>query len=228
MTSSVNFACHRGPAVDFCYRSVARQRTDENPPVPANHSQTVAVTLRLFRSIVTAPLCHLSSRGSGVNQLSQFSCHPFSLHPARKHTQITALPTVPPPIHTHMQSSDYTRPNQCMRMCSPLLQPLPLPVGLKAFLFDGGVITVEVFVGTDEQPQLRVCVCLSISGCVLNARLAFVYFFWGLVALVVLIACQVHFFSLLPFNLDVMLSQTPDGLGASLKRLLKRALHYFH
>ncbi len=175
MTSSVNFACHRGPAVDFCYRSVARQRTDENPPVPANHSQTVAVTLRLFRSIVTAPLCHLSSRGSGVNQLSQFSCHPFSLHPARKHTQITALPTVPPLIHTHMQSSDYTRPNQCMRVGSPPLQPLPLPVGLKAFLFDGGVITVEVFVRTDEQPQLRVC--LSISVCVLNARLAFVYFF---------------------------------------------------
>lgn len=102
MTNSVNFACHRGPDLDFCYRCVARQRTGENPPIPANHPQTVAVTLRLFRSIVTAPLCHLSSRGSGVNQLSQFSCHPFSLHPARKHTQITALPTVPPPhIHTH-------------------------------------------------------------------------------------------------------------------------------
>ncbi len=177
MTSSVNFACHRGPAMDFCYRSVARQRTGENPPVPANHSQTVAVTLRLFRSIVTAPLCHLSSRGSGVNQLSQFSCHPFSLHPARKHTQITALPTVPPLIHTHMQSSDYTRPNQCMRVGSPPLQPLPLPVGLKAFLFDGGVITVEVFVRTDEQPQLRVCVCvcLSVSVCWMHVLLLFIF-----------------------------------------------------
>lgn len=150
--------------MDFCYRSVARQRTGENPPIPANHSQTVAVALRLFRSIVTAPLCNLSSRGSGVNQLSQFSCHPFSLHPARKHTQITALPTVTPPhTHTHTQSSDYTRPNQCMRVGSPPLQPLLLPVGLKAFLFDGGVITVEVFVRTAEQPQL--CVCLSLSDC---------------------------------------------------------------
>lgn len=169
--------------MDFCYRSVARQRTGENPPVPANHSQTVAVTLRLFRSIVTAPLCHLSSRGSGVNQLSQFSCHPFSLHPARKHTQITALPTVPPShTHTHMQSSDYTRPNQCMRVGSPPLQPLPLPVGLKAFLFDGGVITVEVFVRTDEQPQLRVCVfvcvCLSLSDCLcIASRSCFCLFF---------------------------------------------------
>ncbi len=116
MTNSVNFACHRGPAMDFCYRSVARQRTGENPPVPANHSQTVAVTLRLFRSIVTAPLCHLSSRGSGVNQLSQFSCHPFSLHPARKHTQITALPTVPP-SYTHTHAVVWLHTTQSVHAC---------------------------------------------------------------------------------------------------------------
>lgn len=65
-----------------------------------------------------------------------------------------------------------------MRVGSPPLQPLPLPVGLKAFLFDGGVITVEVFVRTDEQPQLLVCVCVCLyqTDCVLHAGLAFVYF----------------------------------------------------
>lgn len=104
MTNKCKLRLSLGPAMDFCYRSVARLRMGENPPIPANHSQTVAVTLRLFRSIVTAPLCNLSSRGSEVNQLSQFSCHPFSLHPARKHTQITALPTVPPLIHTRTRS----------------------------------------------------------------------------------------------------------------------------
>lgn len=183
----------RGPLwTFFCYRSVARQRWGESPSVPANHSQTVAVTLRLFRSIVTAPLCHLSSRGCGVNQLSQFSCHPFSLHPARKHTQITAPPTPPQHtqthIHTHSHTSDYTRPNQCMRVGSPPLQPLPLPVGLKAFLFDGGVITVEVFVRTDEQPRLCVSVFSRLTVCSIQVFLTIVYF-----------VCLVAFDSLISF-----------------------------
>lgn len=96
-----------------------------------------------------------------------------------------------------------------MRVGSPPLQPLPLPVGLKAFLFDGGVIIVEFFVRTDEQPQLLACVCvcecLYQTDGVLHAGLALVCccFFFCLVALVVLIACQVNFFSLIPFNPDV-------------------------
>lgn len=121
-----------------------------------------------------------------------------------------------------------------MRVGSPPLQPLPLPVGLKAFLFDGGVITVEVFVRTDEQPQLRVCVCvhaclsIRLSVCCMDVLLLFIFLGDFLFGLVVLMACQVNLFSLLPFNLDVMLFQTADRLDASLKRLLKRELHYFH
>lgn len=146
----------RGPALDYCYRSVARQPTGENTPVPANRSKTVAVTLRPFRSIVTAPLCHLSWRGSGVNQLSRFSCHPFSLHPTRKRTQMTALPAISP--CKRMQSSDYTRPNQCVRVASPPQQPQPLPAGLKAFLFDGVSSLWRSLLG-----QMNNCACVFVS-----------------------------------------------------------------
>lgn len=81
-----------------------------------------------------------------------------------------------------------------MRVGSPPSQPLPLPVGLKAFLFDGGVITVEVFVRTDEQPQLRVCVSVFIrlSVCCMQVLLLFIFLRGHF--LVVLIACQVNFF----------------------------------
>lgn len=75
-----------------------------------------------------------------------------------------------------------------MRVGSPPLQPLPLPVGLKAFLFDGGVITVEVFVRTDEQPRLCVSVFSRLTVCSIQVFLTIVYF-----------VCLVAFDSLISF-----------------------------
>lgn len=155
-----NFACQWGPALDYCYRSVARQPTGENTPVPANRSKTVAVTLRLFRSIVTAPLCHLSWRGSGVNQLSRFSCHPFSLHPTRKRTQITALPAILPP-YTH--AGVWLHATQSVHACGESSATASaFTCGVKSIPVWWGVITAEVFVRTDE--QLRASAFIKASG----------------------------------------------------------------